>query len=183
MDASVWIINLVVLAAVLESDLGYRKIGSFRLARPLLMAGGIVPLFLKSPASAGNGLALEIAGTGFGILLGLLAGSLMTVGYNPIKAKVYSRAGFAYAALWTIVIAARLYFVYGSNHIFSAQIGRWMATNHITVDALTDALILMAVGMLVARTGTLIAKAARARRTRPVHYAATGGSARPQPVR
>lgn len=48
------IVNAVVLAAVLEGDLGsHRKITKFRLLRPLLTTAFIVPLFLgRSPPTA-----------------------------------------------------------------------------------------------------------------------------------
>jgi len=42
------IVNVLVLAAVLEADLGsHRKIGRFRILRPLVLAAAIVPLFLE----------------------------------------------------------------------------------------------------------------------------------------
>ncbi|MFK4227170.1 hypothetical protein [Streptomyces sp. NPDC019890] len=163
MSASVWIINLAVLTAVLESDLGRRKIGWFRLARPLLLAGAVIPVFIKNGATSGNGLTLEITGAATGILLGLLAAALMPVEYDTAKSSAFSRAGAAYAALWAAVIGARLYFAYASVHVFPTQLGHWLATHRITPDALTDSLIFLAMGMLLSRTLTLLAKSGRAR--------------------
>ncbi|TJZ97835.1 hypothetical protein [Actinacidiphila oryziradicis] len=161
MNASVWIVNLAVLTAVLEADLGRRKVAWFRLARPILMAAAIIPFFAKNIATTGAGLTLEIVGAGTGILLGLVAAALMRTEYDVAKKSVSSRAGAAYAALWAAVTGARLYFVYASAHVFPTQLGRWMATNHITPDALTDALIFLAIGMLVSRTAALLGKASR----------------------
>jgi hypothetical protein len=61
------IINAVVLAVVLESDLGaHHKITRFRIARPLVTALLIVPFFVKGIAMSGTGLtASRPLATGF----------------------------------------------------------------------------------------------------------------------
>jgi hypothetical protein len=50
--------------------------------------------------------------------------------------------------------------------VFSAQLGSWMYTYHVTVDALTDGLIFFSVAMLIGRTGALTARV-RQLRARP----------------
>jgi hypothetical protein len=163
MSSSVWIINLAVLASVLHTDLGRKEVNVRRLLRPALIAVVIVPLYVKHIATAGSGLTLEIAGAAAGLLLGLVAAALLPVRRDPATGTVTSHAGAGYAALWTAVIGARMAFAYGSEHWFSTSLGHWMYTDRITADALTDALIFMAIAMLVARTGGLAARAARTR--------------------
>jgi hypothetical protein len=149
----VLIVNIAVLFAVLEADLGRRKISTFRILRPLFLAAGIIPLFISHPATAGNGEVLEIVLTVLGVLLGIAAaGGLMKISFDDASQRVVSTAGLAYGAFWTFIIGARLLFTYGANHWFTAQLAHWMTTNGISVDALTDALIFMAVAMAVART-------------------------------
>ncbi len=157
MSASVWIINLVVLTAVLEADLGRRKITWFQLARPVVLAGVIISFYLKGLAGRGNGLAAELVLAGLGIVLGLTAGAMFRVFRE--NGRPWSQAGSAYAALWAVVIGARIGFAYATSHSHSLQV--WLGTHHITPAALTDALIFMAAGMLLARTGTLIVRARR----------------------
>ena len=149
---SALIVDAFVLFAVLESDLGQRKVTTFRLLRPLLLTAGIIPMFLTAVSTHGSGLALEVALGAGGVVVGLIATALMTVARSPKTAKPVSRAGAAYAALWTAVIGARAAFTFGSSHWFGEQLGHWMVRNAVTADAITDALVFMAVTMVVTRT-------------------------------
>jgi hypothetical protein len=164
MPVSAWILNLVVLGVVLEADLGRRKIGWFRVLRPLITAGAIVPAFLVSvPTGGHNGLLLAV-GAGAGLLLGLAAHLFMSVHYGPLKgrggtrARAYSRAGSGYAAYWVLIFGGRLLFIYGSTHWFSRSLGQFLASHQLSAGGLTDALIVMAVAMAVARTALLAAR-------------------------
>ncbi|MCH0562982.1 MULTISPECIES: hypothetical protein [unclassified Streptomyces] len=155
------IINAAVLIAVLEADLGpHREIGRMRILRPLLTTAGIVPAFVRSPATHGSGLVLEIALAVVGLAVGLLAMNFTTVYRSPRTGKPVSRAGSAYAALWIGVVGARTAFSYGSVHWFGPQLGRWTADHRVTGEALADALLMMAVAMTLIRTIGLAARAA-----------------------
>jgi hypothetical protein len=152
MDSAV-IVDAVLLAAVLEADLGHeRKISRLRMLRPLGISAAIIPLYLKAVPTHGNGLSLVVGAGIAGVVLGLIATGLMGVSRSPSTDKPVSRTGLAYAALWTIVIGARAAFSYGSTHWFSHSLSTWMIQHSVTTAAITDGLIFMAVAMLLTRT-------------------------------
>jgi hypothetical protein len=156
------IINGVVLVAVLEGDLGpHRKIGRFRILRPLLTVALVIPLFLDRPVTHGNGLLVELAGVAAGLLCGLVVAALMRVYRSPRTGRPVSAAGFPYALVWTLVVGARAAFSYGAVHWFPAELTQWCATHQVTVAAITDGLIFMAVTMVLVRTLGLATRAAR----------------------
>jgi hypothetical protein len=160
--AEAMIVNGVVLATVLATDLGpARKIGPARLLRPVIAAAVIIPLFVDRPVTHGTGLVVELAGIVAGVLGGLAAAVMMGVYRHPQTGRPVSRAGVPYAILWTAVIAARAAFSYGSTHWFEASIVSWAIANQVSVAALTDGLIFMAIAMVLVRTIGLGYRASR----------------------
>lgn len=150
---SALVVDAVVLAAVLQADIGqHRKINRSRLVRPVAIAAGIIPLFLEAVVTHGNGLIVELALGGAGIVLGRVAISLMTVYRSPGSQQPVSRAGTAYAALWTAIVGARAAFTYGASHWFGPQLDHWMIRSSVSGNAITDGLIFMAVAMILTRT-------------------------------
>jgi hypothetical protein len=156
------IVNGIVLATVLASDYGNaRKINAMRLLRPVIAAAVIIPLFVDRPVTGGTGLIVEIAGVAAGVLGGLAAAALMHVYRSPKTGKPVSRAGAPYAALWTVIIGARAAFSYGLEHWFQTPVVNWAIANHVTLAAVTDGLIFMALAMVLVRTLALGVRASR----------------------
>jgi hypothetical protein len=170
-DASVLLPNLVILVTVLMSDYGQRPVTPLRLIRPFIAAAVIIPFFFKGVQSSGDGLLIEVAGIAAGLALGVLAASLMRVFTDPATGRVATIGGKPYALFWIVVVAARLYFTYGAEHVFTRPLGEWMSSSNVTTNGLTAALIFFSVAMLLGRTGALAARArqASARRTAAVN--------------
>jgi len=176
MSASIWIINLVVLAAVLEADLGHRKISRSRLIRPLVIAAIIAAFWIKGVAWSGTGLWVEAAAIGTGIVLGVAAAALMRV-YTETDGRRYSYAWIPYALLWVAVVGARLWFAYASNyqHYIRVPLVTWMLAHQLTTNAFIDAFVFLALAMVLTRTGSL------AVRSRALRGAPAAGLAADEP--
>src|SRR5580693_4341105 len=156
------IINAAVLFATLEADLGpHRKIGLLRILRTPLVVAAIIPLFLDRPVTHGNGLLVELAGIAAGLLGGLIVTTLMRVYRSPKTGRPVSAAGLPYALLWVLIVAARAAFSIGATHWFPAQLARWCLAHQVTGAAITDALVFMALTMVLIRTASLVGRSAR----------------------
>jgi hypothetical protein len=156
------VINAAVLIAVLEGDLGpHRKIGRFRILRPLITIAVIIPLFIDRPVTHGNGLLVELAGIAAGLFCGLIASALIRVYRSPRTGRPASAAGLPYAILWTLVVGARAAFSVGASHWFPVQLDQWCLAHQVTGAAITDGLIFMALAMVLVRTTSLATRSRR----------------------
>ncbi|WP_154676275.1 hypothetical protein [Amycolatopsis benzoatilytica] len=159
--------QLAILAVVLESDLGRRKIGWVRVGRPLVGVALIVPFFFTSLPTGRDDLLLQGASALVGAALGLFSVCplLVSVRYQPDwrrrwprtspgqgRPAAVSRSGAGYAAVWIAVTAARLGFAYGAQHLFPAELGVFLAAHHLSEAALTNAFIFLSVSMSLFRS-------------------------------
>ena len=173
MPAKVLLFNLIILAVLLEADLGRRKIGWFRVLRPLIASVAAIALFTTSVPASGHNLVLQAIGIGVGVLAGLTAHLFVAVGFDPAKGKeddkgtsgrAVSWAGFGYATFWVVVFAARLIFIYGTQHWFSHPLGQFLIAHQLSAAALADALLFMAIAMALARSALLAVRGRAATR-------------------
>ena len=166
MSTSVWIINLAFFGVLMEADLGRRKIGWFRVARPLIATAAVIPLYLTALPTAGNDLALQALSAGIGVILGCACHLFVAVGFDPAKGKTgraVSRAGFGYAVYWAAIFAARLGFVYCSQRVFAASLGHFLAAHQLSATALANSLLFMALALGLARSAVLAGRGIAAR--------------------
>lgn len=84
MPTDVLIVNLVILGVVLWADVGTGQITRRRVLRLLIISVIAVAIFVKSPQTSGNGLALELVGFATGLILGAIeAHRLMRITRDP----------------------------------------------------------------------------------------------------
>lgn len=163
MSSAQYALNVGLLAYILASNLGTRRLTRGRLLLPVALVGVAAWFFLRDLPTLGNDVQLELLGAGAGAALGVLAGMLVTVRRGRTGALV-TYAGAAYAALWVVVIGGRVAFAYGAEHWFPVAIGRLSMTHRITgADAWTAAFVLMALAMVLTRVLVTALRASAAR--------------------
>jgi hypothetical protein len=156
------LLNFGILAFVLRTGLGTRRLTRRRFTLPIAIVAVVGLTFLRTVPTAGNDVTLDVGLGLAGIALGVLAGSLMAVYRDRSNGSIVTRAGAAYAAVWTAVIGGRILFAYGSNHWFAPQIASFSQKHAITGSgAWTAAFVIMAISMVVARVAVTAVKAER----------------------
>lgn len=152
MDSVYWL-NLIVFAIALESDIGRRRVGAFRILRPLVSALVLVPVFFRGMDVSGSGLLLEVAATLLGAVLGVAASSFMRFEYDDERQRVLSRTGAAFVAAWSVITLGKVAFSYGAAHWFGHALGAWMYENAISIDAFKAAFIFLNIATMLGRVG------------------------------
>ncbi|WP_055588603.1 hypothetical protein [Peterkaempfera griseoplana] len=168
MSTALTLVSLAVVALVLVKDWGHRRVTLFALLRPLVAAAVVVPFVAPGWDASGDGLALEIGSVVVGALLGLLASAFVKVTADG-DGQAWTDAGAGYAAVWVVITALRQLFVYGCQHWYTQDLGRFLFDHHISVAAFADSIMFLALAPVI---GNRLAILVRSRRV-------TTGEARP----
>lgn len=155
MDTAFLVLNLLILAITLESDLGVRRIRWFRVLRPAVSALIAVPFFFKGFDTTAWGLLLEIGALILGIGLGLAACSLMRFRIDPADRQPRTKAGLWYGLAWVAVAGIKIGATYAVTTWFPQDVGRFIASHHLTPDSIRAAFIFLALGSPLARPAYL----------------------------
>ena len=159
MSTADYITYTALFVSILATQLGHRTPTLDRLILPVLIVGGLGFQYLQNlPAGTANHI-LEAAGAGVGILFGLASVALVKVEKDPQSGRAVTKAGFPYAAVWTVALAARMLFAYGSTHWFHTALVQFSITNHINPATYGTFFVLMVLTMISIRTISVIARA------------------------
>jgi hypothetical protein len=159
---SVLLLNLGILAFVLRTGLGTRPLTRRRYTLPFAIVAAVAITFLRNPPSAGNDVVLDLVIGLVGLAFGAAAGGLMQVYRDPSDGALLTKAGAAYAAIWTAVIGARILFAYGAQSWFAHPVATFSRAHSITGGAAwTAALVLGSLCMVMGRVAVTALKAER----------------------
>lgn len=161
MSTTQWILSIVLLAWALLRNLGTREVTRGTFLLPLVIVGAAASYFLFPLPTTGNDLNLVVAFALVGVLFGLAAAAVTRI--HHLDGRLVATAGASFAALWLVMIGGRIAFAEWANGAGARTVGMFSRDHAITgADAWTAAFVVMALGMVLART---IALAVRTRRT------------------
>ncbi|MFE3627902.1 hypothetical protein [Streptomyces goshikiensis] len=147
-----------ILAVILASDSGNRRITATRIAGPPLVAVLAAAACVHSFPTAGNDTSLHLAGIGMGAICGLGATSLLTA-HRDSAGDIRSTGGPGHAAVWTLLSTVQILFAYGCEHWFDASVTRFTTDYQLSgSEVLVSSLALMSLSMVTARAAVLLSR-------------------------
>ena len=159
MSASDYLLYTALFVAILATQLGTRRPDLKRLLLPVVVVGGIGAKYLKALPSASTAQLLLVAGVGVGLLFGLASVALIKVRRDEQTGRLVTIAGWPYAVVWTLALALRLGFAFGSTHWFAHQIATFSMAHHVPATTYGTAFVLMVLTMILVRTAGVLLRA------------------------
>jgi hypothetical protein len=155
MTTTDWFIDIALLLIVLR-QMREERLTTRTILLPLGMIAWAASNYLTNIPTAGKDVLLAVVFAATGVVFGLAGGLLTSVRHagGHVLIKASPRA----AALWIISMGFRLGFAVWSTHPSgAAHLTSFSAAHHITSgQAWVVALLLMAVGEVVVRLGTIV---------------------------
>ncbi|MDQ0841403.1 hypothetical protein [Streptomyces sp. V1I6] len=147
-----------ILAIVLASDLGSRRITAMRMMSSIPPAIIVIAVFARSFPMGGNDMSLQLTGIGVGVICGLIAGSLLRA-HRDEADEIRTIGGIGYALIWIVLSSGQVVFSYGAEHWFSERMTRFHTDYEIGgQDVLVSSLALMSLAMVLSRTAVLLSR-------------------------
>ena len=154
MTTTDWTIDLTLIGIVFL-QVRDRRLSLRLLLLPVALCAWAAVTYLRGVPTAGNDLLLVALCLGAGVALGALAGAYTKVTTGP-DGHPLSRAGTAAATFWVVGVGARFAFQLYATHGGASHIASFSASHSITSTAAwTAALVLMAIGEALVRTGVV----------------------------
>jgi hypothetical protein len=155
MNTADYITYIGLFVFVLATQLGHRQITARKLVMPLVLVGGIGAKYLVHLPAGSMSHLLELGGLVAGLAFGLASIALVKVSADPATGRPTTTAGFGYAAVWSVALAARMAFAYGSTHWFAGPLAAFSAAHHAPGTAYAAAFVLMVLTMIAVRSAVV----------------------------
>jgi hypothetical protein len=159
MTTTDYLLNGILVLSIVRQLHGKRLAG-INMLIPFAVVAYVVPRYLQSVPTSGNGLVLVVLGTAAGLTLGSLCGVYSLV-YRGGDGALFIRATRAAAVLWVLGVGARLAFELYAQHGGGPAIASFSAAHSLTMQAWIAALILMALAEVVSRTAVVLVRSRR----------------------
>lgn len=153
MTTTDYILDLALIGIVFLQLRG-RRLSVRSLLIPIAIVLYAAHEYLKGIPTSGNSLLLVFVCAALGLALGVGAGVFTKV-FHREDGSVFARAGIVAAILWVVGVGTRFGFQMYASHGGGATVARFSADHHISMEAWTAALILMAFGEVLARTAII----------------------------
>jgi hypothetical protein len=150
------ILIAAIFAYVVITQVGTHRFDRRQIVLPLAVVIGVAAGHLRKLPPGGHNLLLALLGA-LGVVFGFAALAFIRISTGP-DGRWITQAGVACTLVWLITMGGQLIFGYGAQHWYTASLGHWMASNHLSPDVWTGGFALMAMTMVAARTLGLVVR-------------------------
>lgn len=145
-----YVLDLALIGVVFLQVRG-RRLTLRSLLLPVAIVGYVAGKYLSGIPTSGDDLVLVVAATATGVVLGAGAALATRMDIGP-DGRPLAKAGVLAAILWILGVGFRFAFQEYATHGGGAAIARFSARHALTAQGWVAALVLMAIGEVLART-------------------------------
>ncbi|MGH8959945.1 MAG: hypothetical protein ACRDWT_01855 [Jatrophihabitantaceae bacterium] len=149
------VLVLLVLRQLRESRLDRKAV-----LLPLGIIAWVADSYLHTIPTSGNNLVLIVGLTLVGVAFGSISALTTRVRADGGRYALV-KAGWTAAGVWVLSMGSRFAFAVWASHGGGPSLYRFGRTHHLSIDVWTAALVLMALGEVLSRTGILLVRSQR----------------------